>query len=85
MITENISIISLLAWLVGPLARWVARRGEAAEARLAAAVARDLEPEAEGRSSSSGPPSYSALVIKKTRIFHPPPPNIPLYPNRHIG
>jgi len=75
MITENISIISLLAWLVGPLVRWVARRGEAAEARLAAAVARDLEPEAEGpSSSSSGPPSYSALVIEKKNFYPPPPP-----------
>jgi len=34
MITEIISIISLLAWLVGPLTRWVALRGERAEARL---------------------------------------------------
>jgi len=79
MITENISIISLLAWLVGPLARWVALRGERAEARLAEAVARDLEPGAEGPStSSSGPPSYSALVIEKKNFFPPPPQYTPI-------
>jgi len=55
----------------------VARRGERAEARLAAAVARDLEPGAEGPSTSSGPPSYSTLVIEK-KDFQPPPP--PIYP-----
>jgi len=77
VITESVSIISLLAWLVGPLTRWVAQRQQAAEAEVAARVAADLEQEAGGHSPagpSSSPPSYSTLVIEKQRFSTPPPP-----------